>query len=158
MWVLKQNETCGELSNFYKEAKEKYKEAKEKEKQGKNNPVKKLFYEYLEEILISKIKLQQDINNRIKTFNYYKLSCKSYIDSDYLDFNMAMVAIIISILTVVNMVELSMTAAVLLIIVLVIIVVGGIYHHNKKSIMIDILYVLENINKDSLKNSKGNKK
>lgn len=151
MWVLKQNETCGELSNFYKEA-------KEKEKQGKNNPVKKLFYEYLEEILISKIKLQQDINNRIKTFNYYKLSCKSYIDSDYLDFNMAMVAIIISILTVVNMVELSMTAAVLLIIVLVIIVVGGIYHHNKKSIMIDILYVLENINKDSLKNSKGNKK
>lgn len=153
MWVLKQNETCGELSNFYKEAKE-----KEKEKQGKNNPVKKLFYEYLEEILISKIKLQQDINNRIKTFNYYKLSCKSYIDSDYLDFNMAMVAIIISILTVVNMVELSMTAAVLLIIVLVIIVVGGIYHHNKKSIMIDILYVLENINKDSLKNSKGNKK
>ena len=153
MWVLKQNETCGELSNFYKEAKE-----KEKEKQGKNNPVKKLFYEYLEEILISKIKLQQDINNRIKTFNYYKLSCKSYIDSDYLDFNMAMVAIIISILTVVNMVELSMTAAVLLIIVLVIIVVGGIYHHNKKSIMIYILYVLENINKDSLKNSKGNKK
>ena len=83
-------------------------------------------------------------NNEKEILEEYKIACQSYLDSNLLDFNIGMVALMISIVALLDIEVTGVTGGLIFILVLVIGGVG-IYKHIKRRKLLEISHVLERI-------------
>lgn len=99
------------------------------------------FYRCLEHKLVL---ATRKYNNEKEILEEYKIACQSYLDSNLLDFNIGMVALMISIVALLDIEVTGVTGGLIFILVLVIGGVG-IYKHIKRRKLLEISHVLERI-------------
>lgn len=122
-----QSERIAELMDIYKQAEKCYKYNQSSS-----------FYRCLENKLVL---AARKYNDEKEVLEEYKIACQSYLDSNLLDFNVSIAALMISI---VALLEIEVTVGVILILV-AFICVFGIYTHIKRRKLLEISHVLEKI-------------
>lgn len=100
------------------------------------------FYRCLKNKLI--FAASKNKNNEKEVLEDYRIACQSYLDSNLLDFNISIVALMISILALLEIEVAGVTAA--LILILIAFIGGiGIYKHIKRRKLLEMLHVLEKV-------------
>ena len=125
-----QSKRIAELMDIYKQAEKCYKYNQSSS-----------FYRCLEHKLVL---ATRKYNNEKEISEEYKIACQSYLDSNLLDFNIGMVALMISIVALLDIEVTGVTGGLIFILVLVIGGVG-IYKHIKRRKLLEISHVLERI-------------
>lgn len=129
-YIMIQSKRIAELMDIYKQAEKCYKYNQSSS-----------FYRCLEHKLVL---ATRKYNNEKEILEEYKIACQSYLDSNLLDFNIGMVALMISIVALLDIEVTGVTGGLILILVLVI-GGGGIYKHIKRRKLLEISHVLERI-------------
>lgn len=128
-YIMIQSKRIAELMDIYKQAEKCYKYNQSSS-----------FYRCLEHKLVL---ATRKYNNEKEILEEYKIACQSYLDSNLLDFNIGMVALMISI---VALLDIEVTGVIGgLILILVLVIGGGIYKHIKRRKLLEISHVLERI-------------
>jgi hypothetical protein len=128
-YIMIQSKRIAELMDIYKQAEKCYKYNQSSS-----------FYRCLEHKLVL---ATRKYNNEKEILEEYKIACQSYLDSNLLDFNIGMVALMISIVALLDIEVTGVIGGLSLILVLVI--GGGIYKHIKRRKLLEISHVLERI-------------
>ena len=129
-YIMIQSKRIAELMDIYKQAEKCYKYNQSSS-----------FYRCLEHKLVL---ATRKYNNEKEILEEYKIACQSYLDSNLLDFNIGMVALMISIVALLDIEVTGVTGGLIFILVLVIGGVG-IYKHIKRRKLLEISHVLERI-------------
>lgn len=129
-YIMIQSKRIAELMDIYKQAEKCYKYNQSSS-----------FYRCLEHKLVL---ATRKYNNEKEILEEYKIACQSYLDSNLLDFNIGMVALMISI---VALLDIEVTGVIGGLILILVLVIGGdgIYKHIKRRKLLEISHVLERI-------------
>lgn len=126
-----QSKIIEELINTYSEAEKCYKENQSS-----------LFYKCLRHTLLKKIDSCKEDKQRI--LKQYEMSCKSYLDSDILNFNIVLGTFMVSIITLIGI---KANSFLIFITLIPFAAAWGIYNHKKNRKLRELLFVIEEENK-----------
>lgn len=114
----------------------------------RKNKNKNLFYKELRKHIINDLR---DKENNKDILLSYKISCESYIESDFLNFNINTISLIIALLSIAAS---QFHNSLILWLLLLDIFIGSyaIYYQSRKSKVVELLKVIDTINEDDLDN------
>lgn len=115
----------------------------------RKNKNKNLFYKELRKHIINDLR---DKENNKDILLSYKISCESYIESDFLNFNINTISLIIALLSIAA--SQFHNSLILWLLLFLDIFIGSyaIYYQSRKSKVVELLKVIDTINEDDLDN------